>query len=909
MEPNYNDPNYWTRWYAEQHELQRAREESDDMPANQTGFEQQLTNLQLSSPEESSSDRSSPDIRPTEPHEIVTRTESMRTPPRFNLRDDAFGSMRRSVDVPRAYPGGSAAGESYLDLRDRPFKSTRYTAPSEPEPAAQTKDRKSRGLWSRVKSGVGNAFGGNRRNKSSGTAAPDEVHKELRMDFVKRSRPAGELYPEDEQCISQFGEAVRDYEILPDGSIGRGDGRVPEGTIRPNLAYVRRFARWLRAEDRNPLASRLFNDPESLAADIEDYRASGGDDDDRLKSALSHLRRIAPDGRELQAVGPGPRLMGLGIHHPYPDDARIIDGLANEELSMLGPDSTYQNRRRVTWNASARRRFSDWLRREGRGSIASRLNGSDQQQRSLKNDYRDFTKTVGKADMNLDRLRQYLGAESEVKELHPYPDDALIIDGLVNEELSKLGAGSATQRRVATNTARHQRRFSDWLQTRGRESIASRLNGDDEQKWSLKKDYQDFSEAVGKRSVALKRLGQYLQVVQANAAFGEAREQASGAGPADPDTPSRSDQPAGSEPTRPPQHVDQPIQDRSGASLGATQWLGDEHIHRDYGLLAQELLQSNPDLAIRTRFVDPLIATQLLHFEASDALRAFHRIVNDRTTGYDTADFLFLPVNDASPADLNRRGNHWSLLFVVRRDRSGPLAYHYDSAGRHNESLANQLAARLGAHFESALMAQQRNGRDCGVYVLDGTRALVSRLAEGLWPAAVPLDSLVIDREQLRRRLSAAPSEPRAAAAADRPGPSIRSVDSAEFWHGVDQAGQPPSDSWNTASFWRDVPIPDHSPVQSVDQPSPSWEQSVGESIFGARQYMPPPVQDLGGFVPSTWQHRNQRAPENLMRGMHWYNVLPSAGRPQTNFTIHGVLYTATLGPSGKQNDIHVFQQ
>lgn len=172
MEPNYNDPNYWTRWYAEQHELQRAREESDDMPANQTGFEQQLTNLQLSSPEESSSDRSSPDIRPTEPHEIVTRTESMRTPPRFNLRDDAFGSMRRSVDVPRAYPGGSAAGESYLDLRDRPFKSTRYTAPSETEPAAQTKDRKSRGLWSRVKSGVGNAFGGNLATSRPATRRP-----------------------------------------------------------------------------------------------------------------------------------------------------------------------------------------------------------------------------------------------------------------------------------------------------------------------------------------------------------------------------------------------------------------------------------------------------------------------------------------------------------------------------------------------------------------------------------------------------------------------------------------------------------------------------------------------------------------------------------------------------------------
>ncbi|MGY4379456.1 hypothetical protein ACVWZ3_007095 [Bradyrhizobium sp. i1.3.6] len=74
-----------------------------------------------------------------------------------------------------------------------------------------------------------------------------------------------------------------------------------------------------------------------------------------------------------------------------------------------------------------------------------------------------------------------------------------------------------------------------------------------------------------------------------------------------------------------------------------SQWLGDEHIQRDYELLAQELRGSNPDLATRTRFVDPLIAFQLSHGADSDALRAFHRLVDDRN-GNDIADFLFLPL-------------------------------------------------------------------------------------------------------------------------------------------------------------------------------------------------------------------------------------------------------------------------
>ncbi|MCP3468316.1 hypothetical protein [Bradyrhizobium sp. CCGUVB23] len=134
------------------------------------------------------------------------------------------------------------------------------------------------------------------------------------------------------------------------------------------------------------------------------------------------------------------------------------------------------------------------------------------------------------------------------------------------------------------------------------------------------------------------------------------------------------------------------------------------------------------------------------------------------------------------------------------------------------------------------------------------------------------------------------------------------SYNSAEFWAGVDQRGQVPAESWgNTSSFWRGMEAP--SPAPSVNQPSPSWEQGAEASIFGA-PYMPPAqpaAPDLTMYVPA-WQHGDQRAPEHLMRGMHYMGVLPNNDdRQQTNFTIGGVPYTATLGPSRKQNDIRVF--
>ncbi|WP_246709490.1 Ulp1 family isopeptidase [Bradyrhizobium sp. 6(2017)] len=190
-----------------------------------------------------------------------------------------------------------------------------------------------------------------------------------------------------------------------------------------------------------------------------------------------------------------------------------------------------------------------------------------------------------------------------------------------------------------------------------------------------------------------------------------------------------------------------------GLMLEDTEWLGDEHIDRDYRLQEQDLQRNHPDLAARTRFVNPLIVLNYLRSNDDGFVRTeFQRIVDD-DNGNDTADFLFLPVINADPQDPNSLGNHWSLLFVDRRDRGRPVAYHYDSYGGLNHKDAEHLAGRLDLRLEPAGMARQRNGYDCGVFVVDGTRALVRQLEQGREPDLLNLSNLVANRQALQNRL------------------------------------------------------------------------------------------------------------------------------------------------------------
>lgn len=595
MEPNYNyngwfNTDAWMHQYAALQEQQRTLQGAGHTHADQAGVEQRLGELQLDSSGESAAEAGSPDAgakeagspqtRPAQTHRGFRRTDiggSMRMPPRSSRREDWFSSGRHSVDLPRAHIGGSAAGESQSDLRERLFSSSRYTAPSEVRPLERTKDSKSRGLLSRIKSRFGKAFGRSRREKSSGVSASGVVSSEHHMDLVKRSRPSagGELHPQGAQQVKRLAVA-------------------------------------------------------------------------------------------------------------YSDDDRIIASLVNDAEHIGG-----QKKEIILDLARAQRTFSGWLRSEKRGSIMSRINGSDAQQRSLTADYKEFRKGVGRnsTPLSLPTLRK----QAQLLETNRAM-------GVASTEQARWGIG-----RTGSQTGGYDQEqlWGDVDQAGGRGPVG----------WNQPRSgpSSDFFRGVG-------------YPVELSATPQELRDDASS-------------------------------QDRSGRALGARAWLGDEHIHRDYELLAEELVATDPNLAARTRFVDPLVVQQLrLAAQPLDMMRAFQRIVF--RNGEDTADFLFLPVSDAGE-DPDRRGSHWSLLLVDRSNReSRPVAYHYDSALGHNDEPAAQLATRLGATLARARIAQQRNGYDCGVYVLDGTRDLVSQLTQGQRPELLNLNNLIPDRQALQNRLS-----------------------------------------------------------------------------------------------------------------------------------------------------------
>ncbi|WP_311043854.1 zeta toxin family protein [Rhizobium binae] len=185
-------------------------------------------------------------------------------------------------------------------------------------------------------------------------------------------------------------------------------------------------------------------------------------------------------------------------------------------------------------------------------------------------------------------------------------------------------------------------------------------------------------------------------------------------------------------------------------------WLEDEHIAADFALLGETLQRASPDIAAQTRLVEPAVAHLLrMARKPAEAAAVFHDIIDGGRANFGggTASFVFLPVNNAGTGS---GGTHWSLLFVDLRGRP-PVAYHYDSSGTLNSAIAQGLAARLGARLDRVRMAQQDNSYDCGVFVVDATRALAARLAEGERPGSQPLhlDTLVTDRQALLDRLTA----------------------------------------------------------------------------------------------------------------------------------------------------------
>ncbi|MER8924199.1 Ulp1 family isopeptidase, partial [Mesorhizobium sp. M0802] len=423
----------------------------------------------------------------------------------------------------------------------------------------------------------------------------------------------------------------------------------------------------------------------------------------------------------------------------YSNDATVVEGLRSALYAGKIGEIT------VKRHVNSLLGFGRWLFDNNRPGFAARLDDS-----SLDRDRKEYEIWGGGPSIvrALGRLKTLAGGAPVVDRpvRNPYPADAALIRDYTAALIKEYKEAPATGPNRGTIQVYGSTliRFSEYLHENKKPGIADRLH-----EGSLDEDAKRYVNSGGNRRIsALAHLRKFAlgreialaarpedAVGMEARAIGDAAAQRSGP------------QEALGRPEKPPGKA------KDGRVLGALEWLGDEHIQRDYQLLEQELQGNNPDLAARTRFVDPLVANYHLRLGSKSVmLSAFQRIVHKN--GNDTADFLFVPVSDAGTTR-EERGTHWSLLFVDRSDRERPVAYHYDSYNGCNDTLAKELAENLGASLETRVgvsrIAQQSNGVDCGVYVVDGTRALVGRLQSQ--PDNLNLNNLVVNRQALQTRL------------------------------------------------------------------------------------------------------------------------------------------------------------
>ncbi|MHC2375364.1 hypothetical protein ACVIWV_009955 [Bradyrhizobium diazoefficiens] len=872
-------------WYHEQ-----VAQQSENVPADQASVEEQPDGLQLSASDE-------PETSP-EQARGVRRVDvgSMRQTLQSDLQSGRFISGRDSVDFPGAsfaYP----AGVPQSSLRAEGFGSMRYTAPSENASVPKTKHSWLSRASSKLKSGLRSIGGGGPKNTSGPSNEQEIVWANLNH--------------EDAELIEWYQDQM---------------SHAGHGQARSYTSALRRLSRELAANGQLPFARRLHDpalDAEAKALGDRELAAlnslrklkgvpktkmehsedaeliewyqdqishAGHGQATRYTSALRRLsRELAANGQlpfarrlhdpaldaEAKALGDGElaalnslrKLKGVPKTNLNHEDAELIEWY-QDQMSHAGHPQARQY-------ASLLRGLSRALAEKGQPPFAGRLDDPalDAEARTV------HCNTI----TGLNSLRKLMGVATRklkgvaTRRLNPDPIYSQDED-LIQRFQRACTQGLEFRDLTAYNYSNRLRMLSRWCFANNRGAIADRLNDS-----SLFDDADAVPQGRNFKPAlrALQRVQDQLLVQQQSVdlppRFASQRRS---------EVVSPIDLPSSPE----EQQVDLSRQGPSGLSLGPEDWLGDEHILADFTLLRHELERDNPILRGQTRFVDPLIAHQL-RVGADDVREsALQHVLYDRY-GNDTAEFLFLPVIDASKTS---RGTHWSLLLVDRRDRQRPVAYHYDSFGGRNDNDAAMLADRLNASQYPASIGQQQNGYDCGVFVVDGTRELVRRLAEEWEPNLWNLNNVAADRKRLQRRLSTAPGNARANDPAYQAGPSTRSDDSTEFWREVDQAGQPATDSWNTANFWQGLPF-GHSPAQTVDQPGsfnstafwqgvdragqpatdswntanfwqgvqapfelnalrrspsaqsvnqpspPPWEQNAAESIFGATAHMPPP--------------------------------------------------------------------
>ncbi|WP_244547344.1 hypothetical protein [Bradyrhizobium sp. Gha] len=292
--------------------------------------------------------------------------------------------MRRSVDIPRSQlPAPAQAPQS--SLRDDLFSSARYSF-SDAEPAAATKSGKSRGLWSRFKSGIGKALGGSGSEKSSREAGQSEPFStNLRIDYARQPGRTRGVAAADEELIDDFRN--------------KATGNLSDGTIKNAATDLRHLSARLSTAGRPSIADRIRRELENAQLenpDVENYQLEAELDQDVDTYANDRARRIKAALKKLREVGAGNSLAAdVRRLAPYDADASLIRRWAAAEKATprIDPETIDRQTRRMF-------RLSDWLRTHDRQPIAGRLSPP-----GLAQDVEQYKRETGDGKITPDLVR------------------------------------------------------------------------------------------------------------------------------------------------------------------------------------------------------------------------------------------------------------------------------------------------------------------------------------------------------------------------------------------------------------------------------------------------------------------------------------------------------------------------
>ena len=171
------------------------------------------------------------------------------------------------------------------------------------------------------------------------------------------------------------------------------------------------------------------------------------------------------------------------------------------------------------------------------------------------------------------------------------------------------------------------------------------------------------------------------------------------------------------------------ISEESLKSLEDTQWVDDQMIYISLAMKQNEVDRATDKIL----FVSPSI-TQLIR-KSTDRTNIKETIKNLQIN---EKDWVFYPVSNNNQVDRPGGGTHWSLLVYCK---AKDVYYHHDPINPTNEMHAVELIHKISSADSGFSISQtkvkppqQKNGYDCGPYIMLFANKIADNLVKGVNP-------------------------------------------------------------------------------------------------------------------------------------------------------------------------------